>query len=71
MDCRQFLQMSDPPKAKHGTLSSSEWLVSVLGAVVQPSADFGVADGAKGFECCTVGVKPIGDETLGLNVLPQ
>jgi hypothetical protein len=30
-----FLKTSHPPKAKHGPFSPSEWLMGVLGAVVQ------------------------------------
>jgi hypothetical protein len=37
MDGDEFLQTSHPPKALHRPLSSSEWQVRILSAVVEPS----------------------------------
>jgi hypothetical protein len=35
----EFLQTSHPPEAEHGPFSSSEWLMGILDANVQPTAD--------------------------------
>jgi hypothetical protein len=41
----EFLQTSHPPEAKHRPLPSSEWLVGILDAIVQPAADLAFVDG--------------------------
>jgi hypothetical protein len=68
VDCGEFLQTSHPPEAAHGPFPSSEWLVRVLSAVVQPTADFAFVDGTELLEGGTVGCQSIRDETLGLTV---
>jgi hypothetical protein len=40
MDGGEFLQTSHPPEAQHRPFSSSEWLVRVLGPIVQPATRF-------------------------------
>jgi len=50
----EFLQTSHPPEAKHRPLTSSEWLMRVLGAVVQPPADFPFVIRTDGFQGRTV-----------------
>ncbi len=46
----EFLQTSHPPEAEHRSLSSSEWLVGILDAIVQPAAGFAFVDGAQTLE---------------------
>jgi len=38
MNRGKFLQTSQPPEVQHGTLSSSERQVRVLGSIAQPTA---------------------------------
>ena len=61
----EFLQTSHPPEAEHGPLPSSEWLVRILGAIVQPATDLARVDGAQYFERNAVGGQSIRDDRLG------
>ena len=40
MDCDEFLQRSHPTETEHRPLPSSERLVRILGAIVDPAAGF-------------------------------
>lgn len=61
LDCGELPQPSHSPEAKHRPFSSSEWLVGVLGAVVQPTSDFAPVDGAGLLQGGTVGRQSIRD----------
>jgi len=39
VDCGEFLQTSHPPETEHRPLSSSKWLVGILGSVVFPTTN--------------------------------
>jgi hypothetical protein len=64
MDCDKFLQASHLPEPEHRSLPSSKWLVRVLGAVVQPTADFAFVDGTELLQCGTVGCQSILDDRV-------
>ncbi len=67
----EFLQTSLPPKAKHRPLSSSEWLVRILDAIVQPAADLALVDGAQTLERDPIGSKPICHDLIDLTVATE
>jgi hypothetical protein len=62
----EFPETSHPPEPEHGPFPSSEWLVGILGAVIQPSADFAFFDGTDLLQCGTGGCQLICDDRLGL-----
>ncbi len=55
----KFLQTSHPPKAKHRPLPSSEGLMRILDAIVQPAANLALVDSTQAFERRAIGSKPI------------
>ena len=61
----EFLQTSHPSEAKHRPLPSSEWLVGVLGAVVDPAADFAPFNRTELFQGGAIRCQAIGDDALG------
>ena len=50
VDCSKLLQTSHLPKAEHRPFSSSEWLVRILDAIVQPAANLALVDSAQTLE---------------------
>ena len=65
VDCGELLQTSHSSEAKHCSLPSSEWLMRVLGAVIDPAADFALVDATELFQSRAVGGQSIRDDALG------
>lgn len=55
----EFLQTSHLLKPEHSPLPSPEWLVRILGAVIQPAAAFTLIDRAENLHGGTIRWKPI------------
>ncbi len=55
VDSGEFLQTSHPPETKHRPLPSSEWLMRVLDAVVDPAAELALVDGTDLFQSGAIG----------------
>jgi hypothetical protein len=64
VDGDEFLQTSHPPKSKHGPLSSSKWLVRILGSIIKPAAGFLFVHIADHLHRRTVGTELVGDEDM-------
>jgi hypothetical protein len=65
VDSGKFLQTSHPAKAKHRPLPSSEWLMRVLGAVVDPSADLALVDAPELLQSRAIGWQSIRHDRFG------
>ena len=62
----ELLHTSHAPQAQHRPFPSSEWLMGILGPVVQPAAGFPFAEGSKVLQGHAVGRQAIGHDRLGL-----
>jgi hypothetical protein len=69
MDGGEFLQTSHPPEAQHRPFSSSEWLVRVLGPIVQPATRFLAMAGTDFPKSGTVGPEPVGYDRFRATML--
>jgi hypothetical protein len=63
------LQCPRTPKELHGSFSSSKWLVRILRAIVEPTANFVTVGVSDLFHRCGIRAKPVGDGALGLAIL--
>jgi hypothetical protein len=66
VDSNEFLQGLHAPEADHCPLSSSEWLMRILGPIVEPEASFLFVGAANDLHSRTVGSQFVGHEDLRL-----